>query len=127
MIEDVTNESVSTTLTTSNTGNARWLAPELIDSTDNELAVTSPTKKTDVYSYGMSMLELITEKRPWSECKREVMVILNVISKKTIPSRPKDVALSDELWALMQDCWRRDSATRPDMEQVRERLEILQH
>ncbi|KAF9027111.1 TKL/TKL-ccin protein kinase [Hymenopellis radicata] len=98
---------------------------KLIDSTDNELAVTSPTKKTDVYSYGMSMLELITEKRPWSECKREVMVILNVISKKTTPSRPKDVALSDELWALMEDCWKRDSATRPDMEQVRERLQLL--
>lgn len=118
--QDVTEMSVSATLTTS--GGARWLAPELMDSS---LAMLSPTTQTDVYSFGMTMLELLTEKAPWCDVKREATVILNVVSLKMTPNRPA-VCASDEGWGIMQRCWRMDSSERPEMAQVREDLEGLQ-
>jgi serine/threonine protein kinase len=63
VIEDVTERSASATLTAA--GSARWLAPELIEG-----AISSPEKPSDVYSYAMAILELLTMKHPYAYLRR---------------------------------------------------------
>lgn len=111
VIEEVTEKTASATLTAS--GSARWLAPELIDGT-----VSSPTMAADTYSYAMAILELLTGKHPFSNRKRDASVIHDIVVLRKTPPRPTepDVLhwLTDELWALMQECWQ-ESKSRPAM------------
>ncbi|KAF8197415.1 TKL/TKL-ccin protein kinase [Pholiota molesta] len=112
VIEEVTGGSASATLTAG--GSARWLAPELIEG-------SSPTMGADTYSYAMAILELLTEKQPYAEIKRDAAVIHDIIFLKKTPSRPQARAthwLSDALWDLMQRCWHKDSLSRPSMAEV---------
>lgn len=119
LIEEVTEASVSATLTLS--GSARWLAPEIIE--DKE---SSPTMAADTYSYAMAILELLTGKPPFSDHKRDAQVIFSITQKKQTPPRPVGngacVWLSDGLWKLMQGCWHRDAECRPSMAQVASRI-----
>lgn len=111
VIEEVTEKSASATLTTG--GSARWLAPELIEG-------KSPSKEADTYSFAMAVLELVTEKHPFADCKRDAQVIHNILFLKKTPTRPQgdNSWLSDELWVLMQRCWGKDSSSRPSMVEV---------
>jgi serine/threonine protein kinase len=109
VIEDVTEMLASATLTES--GSARWLAPEVIDG-------ASPTKEADVYSFAMAILELLTGRHPFPERKRDAAVIRAVIDHVQ-PKRPNVPRwLTNELWSLMQRCWSRVLASRPTMAMV---------
>lgn len=114
VIEEVTEKSASATLTAS--GSARWLAPELIDGT-----VSSPTRAADTYSFAMAILELLTGKHPFANRKRDASVIHDIVVLRKTPPRPTepDVLcwLTDELWELMQECWK-ESRLRPAMSWV---------
>ncbi|KAF5357891.1 hypothetical protein D9756_001785 [Leucocoprinus leucothites] len=120
VIEDVTEMLASATLTES--GSARWLAPEVIDG-------ASPTKEADVYSFAMAILELLTGRHPFPERKRDAAVIRAVIDHVQ-PKRPTVTLvqkwLTDELWMLMQRCWSRAITSRPTMEVVAAELEQME-
>ena len=111
VMEEVTEKSASATLTEGGRS-ARWLAPELI-------AGQSPNKEADTYSFAMAMLELLTEKRPYPDVRRDAAVIHRIMSGEE-PARPQgaDIWLSDGLWVLMQRCWQRDILSRPSMAEV---------
>lgn len=123
VIEDVTETVASATLTTS--GSARWLAPELIEGT-----TTSPTFSSDVYSFGMTMLECVSGKHPYAHCKRDAIVIFEVVSAKKMPPRPTgpeiDAFLTDQWWEAMGKCWL-PATQRPNMAQVTILLEACPH
>jgi len=113
IIEGITEKSASATLTAG--GSARWLAPELIEG-------KSPSKEADTYSFAMAILELVTGKHPFADCKRDAQVIHSIVVLKKTPTRPEASAvhewLSDELWGLMQQCWSKDASSRPPMADV---------
>ncbi|EIN07639.1 kinase-like protein [Punctularia strigosozonata HHB-11173 SS5] len=121
IIEEVTETIASATLTTS--GSARWLAPELIEGT-----APSPTYQSDIYSFGMTMLECVTLKHPYSHCKRDAMVIYEIVTAKRSPPRPEgaefDHILTDEWWAVMESCWT-DAQHRPTMAHIANSLSNL--
>ena len=109
VMEEVTEKSASVTLTEGGRS-ARWLAPELI-------AGQSPSKEADTYSYAMAILELLTERRPYPDVRRDAAVIHRIMSGEE-PARPQGgvgIWLSDALWVLMQRCWQRDTLSRPSM------------
>ena len=117
MIEEVTEINASLTLTEG--GSARWLAPEVMEG-------KAPNKEADVYSFAMSILELMTGKHPYEECKRDAQVIRNVIVLSSLPTRPKNVVadawIFDDLWDLMRGCWQREALARPSMSEVSRRI-----
>jgi serine/threonine protein kinase len=121
VIEEVTERSASATLTAG--GSARWLAPELIEG-------KSPTREADVYSYAMAILELLTGKHPFSDCKRDAAVIYGIVVLKKTPIRPEEEEtsrwLSDTLWDLMQRCWHKDAIYRPSMIEVASTISQLE-
>lgn len=121
VIEEITEKAASATLTTS--GSARWLAPELIE------GISAPTPKADTYAFSMASLELLTGKQPWSHRKRDASVIHDIVVLKKTPPRPEENSvelwLSDDLWSLMQECWRGDADRRPSMAEVAVRLQTI--
>ncbi|TRM59477.1 kinase-like domain-containing protein [Schizophyllum amplum] len=117
VVASVTGEPASTTLTAG--PGARWLAPELIN-----CEVKWPTTECDVYSFAMTVLELLTEKKPFCEQKRDYAVIKDVIVGAKRPERPQNhEQVTDGMWALLQKCWVRDPEQRPRMAEVLGALE----
>jgi son of sevenless-like protein len=102
--------------------NPRWFAPELI------LQHKSRSMQSDVWSFGMLCLELMTGEHPFSDLPRDVNVTMQLARGK-LPSRPGPLAtargLSDELWALMHQCWSKRPESRPSMTIIKSKLEHM--
>ena len=89
----------------------RWTAPEMV------VLVSLPATNTacDVWSFGMTMLELFTMDRPWAELKREAHVH-RAMGDGDKPARPKSChGLTDHIWTVMVECWERHAINRPAM------------
>ncbi|CUA68373.1 Focal adhesion kinase 1 [Rhizoctonia solani] len=104
----------------------RWTAPEIL------LGETRHTFEGDVYTLGMTILEIITGSVPWDGVL-DVTVIHNLNQKLQPPrpetSMPVGYQPSDRIWELMKKCWASESKQRPYATKVREELEdiIKQH
>ncbi|KIJ07795.1 hypothetical protein PAXINDRAFT_139697 [Paxillus involutus ATCC 200175] len=88
-------------------GTLRWTAPELLDTQvpeDDEPLDVFPTPRSDVYSFGSIMLQILTGKVPYHYYVRESQV-LSAISKGMIPKRPGRALVTDRQWTFMQRCW----------------------
>lgn len=90
-------------------GAVRWHARELVTSDSDEPAI-SPA--TDVWSFGMLCLEIMTGERPYAHRRRDAEVIEDLISKR-LPHRPIEQVvqkrgLTDDLWNMMLSCWNLD-------------------
>ncbi|KAJ7831258.1 kinase-like domain-containing protein [Mycena leptocephala] len=85
------------------TNSYRWFAPELCIG-EGVLSFAS-----DVYSYGMTVLELFTHEQPYKEVKHANDVLIRACKgeQPLRPSKPDDMDrhLDDELWGLLQRCW----------------------
>ncbi|KAG7090219.1 hypothetical protein E1B28_011820 [Marasmius oreades] len=121
MVEDMTN----TPFTQSN-GVAnlyRWFAPEVY------IGEGSVSLACDIYSFGMTVLELLTHQHPYPKIKHPPEVVLNVANGRTPPrpgeSRVVERGLNDEMWGLLVQCWNRTPSARPSIEEVLEKLESL--
>ncbi|KAG7383911.1 hypothetical protein PHYPSEUDO_003204 [Phytophthora pseudosyringae] len=75
-------------------GAVRWKAPECLNNPDHE-----PTKESDVYSFGMCVVEAVTGDYPWSGCP-DLAVIFQVRRGLFLP-RPK-AFVHNEQWQFVQ-------------------------
>ncbi|KXN89752.1 Proto-oncogene tyrosine-protein kinase ROS [Leucoagaricus sp. SymC.cos] len=101
----------------------RWLAPEVIMAQSS----TSPKSASDTYSFGMAILEMLTENVPFAEYSSD-MAIIRALMKNEQPKRPVPAAnqedpITDTLWNLMVRCWSREPESRPTMWDVVKALE----
>ncbi|CAM0876338.1 unnamed protein product [Alopecurus aequalis] len=97
-------------------GTPQWMAPEVLR--------TEPSnEKSDVYSYGVVLWELVTQKIPWNTLST-VQVIGAVgfmDQRREIPSN------TDPEWAsIIESCWDSDPQRRPSFQELLERLQELQ-
>jgi son of sevenless-like protein len=102
--------------------NPRWFAPEIIE---QSMPLSKPS---DIWSFGMLALELMTGEQPYNDIRREITVSLRV-TKGELPKHPGRSAesrgLSTELWNLMQRCWRMRPEDRPSMTEIKLQLERI--
>ena len=123
IIEDITEQSASATLTKS--GSSRWLAPEIIEGT-----LTFPDIACDVYSFGMTIYECLTGTVPFASLKRDAQVIRQVTQSGARPQRPQggegSVWITDEVWGILQKCWRQAPKDRPKMKGLCEEMSRIQ-
>ncbi|POM70151.1 TKL protein kinase [Phytophthora palmivora] len=75
-----------------NVGAVPWKAPEYLKGDD-------PTVMSDIYGFGMCILELFSGSIPWSGVP-EAAVKFHVTKRKLLPHRPKE--LNDFQWSLIQ-------------------------
>ncbi|TYZ57144.1 hypothetical protein PybrP1_002776 [[Pythium] brassicae (nom. inval.)] len=101
-------------------GTAAYMAPELL----NPLEVTN--ERTDVYSFGVLMNELLHEEEPYYESLRQFAgkgpfaAVLAAMSGQ----RPvvNDKKVTPELRSLIEQCWSERAPRRPTFVQIAERL-----
>ncbi|XP_078168514.1 uncharacterized protein LOC144563010 [Carex rostrata] len=96
-------------------GTPQWMAPEVLR---NEPA----DEKSDVYSYGVILWELVTQKIPW-ENLNSIQVIGAVGFMNQRLELPTDV---DPQWAsIVQSCWESEPQSRPSFHELVDRLRDL--
>ena len=119
-------------------GSCRWIAPEILDPVeDYNIALEEPlsedpeyhdyerslfTPMSDVYSLGMTILEVMTEELPYSHIRYDTVVI-TVVGRGDLPRRPTN--FSDGLWSLLESCWNRIPKERVTAEMVVSWLDVL--
>ncbi|KZT34742.1 kinase-like protein [Sistotremastrum suecicum HHB10207 ss-3] len=114
VIEDGSQLPISTLLR--GAGLTRWMAPELLeeDGFDDEGVST----KTDVWAWGMTVLELFTRAHPFVELEADDLIAEKVLNGG-IPERPKALGTQrDTFWRLLKRCWHHDPAARPSSELI---------
>lgn len=95
---------------------ARWGSPELLKDEDATASFTS-----DVYAFGMCILEAVSGERPWGRVSSGVVCVLVGLGR--LPRQPE--CFSGEQWQLIEAMCARDPATRPDMTFVAGRLHFI--
>jgi len=119
---DVVGRATLDILTT--TSAIRWFAPELSNGEEAEL-----TKHTDIFAFGMSILELLTLKPPYSHRKRDV-VVMQDLQERRLPLRPEEPEampwMTDDLWATLHDkCWAIQPENRMTIAELSLYLEVV--
>lgn len=97
-------------------GTPQWMAPEVLRSDPSD-------EKSDVYSYGVVLWELVTEKIPWDNLNSmQVIGAVGFMDQRL--ELPKDL---DPQWAsIIESCWHRDPKERPSFQELLERFKGLQ-
>ncbi|KAG8747176.1 hypothetical protein FRC12_014141 [Ceratobasidium sp. 428] len=112
------NERIPVALMAGKVESYRWMAPEMF-------AEDSPVLQTpsDVWSWGMTVLELISGQRPYHQHKHTHLAMLN-IQKRKRPLRAnyadfeKYALKPDDMWALLERCWAYEPRDRPTIDEV---------
>ncbi|XP_052789585.1 dual specificity mitogen-activated protein kinase kinase 7-like isoform X2 [Mya arenaria] len=95
---------------TRSAGCAAYMAPERIDPPD-------PTRpdydiRADVWSLGISLVELATGEFPYKNCKTDFEVLTKVLQEEP-PLLPADQNFSTEFCSFVKDCLTKDYKRRP--------------
>src|ERR1700761_8250584 len=97
-------------------GTTRWMAPELVEGAEAKVSVPG-----DIYAYAMTAYEVTTGVVPFHNLRRDPQVVLAIV-RGDRPPRPTDPPISQDMWALLEDCWIQDLFLRPRMPIVVDRL-----
>ncbi|CAA3001913.1 probable serine threonine- kinase DDB_G0282963 isoform X2 [Olea europaea subsp. europaea] len=97
-------------------GTPQWMAPEVLRSEPSD-------EKADVYSFGVILWELVTQKIPWDNLNSmQVIGAVGFMNQRL--EIPKDV---DPQWAsIIESCWQSDPQYRPSFQELVEKLKDLQ-
>ncbi|XP_072037249.1 mitogen-activated protein kinase kinase kinase 9-like [Amphiura filiformis] len=101
-------------------GTYQYMAPELINTSDSNLAFYS--RYADIYAYGMLVLEICTRKRPFHGMEY-AYVVFQVGEGKLQPTIPQDCPT--DLAVLMRQCWHHHPRQRPTIDRVLEVMEYM--
>ncbi|KDQ49294.1 hypothetical protein JAAARDRAFT_51806 [Jaapia argillacea MUCL 33604] len=108
----------------------RWTAPEMLLEIPDDLEEdvdslrATPTKASDVWSFAMTVLEVFKGSVPWFELRNDASIIMRLLAGKT-PSRHLYPTISDPIWDLLSPCWKRDPRMRPHIQDIAQRLKII--
>ncbi|KZV47715.1 map3k delta-1 protein kinase [Dorcoceras hygrometricum] len=97
-------------------GTPQWMAPEVLRNEPSD-------EKADVYSFGVILWELVTQKIPW-ENLNSMQVIGAVGFMNQRLEIPRDV---DPQWAsIIESCWLSEPQCRPSFQELMEKLREIQ-
>ncbi|KDQ09935.1 hypothetical protein BOTBODRAFT_507200 [Botryobasidium botryosum FD-172 SS1] len=96
----------------------RWMAPEMQSSTN--------TKSTDIWSWGMTTVELVSGKQPFPSFRMPGTILLKIAQgERPNPKEHDPAVLRGELWSLLQSCWHKDPEERPNIDVVVKKMEAI--
>lgn len=103
----------------------RYMSPELINGIGTNVKLTP---KSDIWSFSMIIIEVITGWRAWYDLPLDAAVY-RAIMDGARPKRPDrsvmDNSIVDTLWALCERCWAADPTQRPEIHEAHNRLARL--
>ncbi|TQD95962.1 hypothetical protein C1H46_018449 [Malus baccata] len=98
-------------------GTLPWMAPELLNGSSIRVS-----EKVDVFSFGISMWEILTGEEPYANM--HCGAIIGGIVKNTL--RPPIPERCDSEWKkLMEQCWAPDPDIRPSFTEITNRLRAM--
>ena len=103
-----------------NAGTVRWMGPELLHPEHFNLKASRPTKASDCYALGMVILEVLSDRVPYSQFKD--FIVIRTVIEGTHPERPERPWFTDDLWRTLGQCWLPQPENRPAIEAVLECL-----
>lgn len=97
-------------------GTPQWMAPEVLRNEPSD-------EKADVYSFGVILWELATEKIPWDNLNTmQVIGAVGFMNQRL--DIPNDV---DPQWAsIIESCWHSEAQCRPSFQELMEKFKELQ-
>ncbi|KAF9644609.1 kinase-like protein [Thelephora ganbajun] len=96
---------------------SRWCSPEILHPAGLGLTKARTTKASDIYSFGMLAFEIFSGRVPFYD-RTDTAAVVTVITTDERPSRPAHQQLFDQLWEMMETCWRKDPSQRPTIVEV---------
>jgi len=94
----------------------RWKAPEQM--TEHLIPegcyVPRVTMASDVWAFSMTVIEVITGSIPFSDIKSDARAIFYVMTGGR-PRWDRRMAISDDIWAMLERCWSTEPKQRPSM------------
>ena len=100
-------------------GTLHFMAPELLVPSLFNLEKGVPSKEADIYALGMTVYQVLTGRWPFFP-KRETEITHAIVSGER-PSKPEnanEIGLTEVVWDLLEECWREDRTTRPDISKL---------
>jgi len=98
----------------------RWTAPEV-------LTTYKVSRAADVWSFGVVLWEMIEAKVPWFDKTNAQVLELVCVMQQRLPKPNASFEYpSDDLWAVMMQCWQQDPNTRPSFDELFKKLETLE-
>jgi sterile alpha motif and leucine zipper-containing kinase AZK len=98
-------------------GTYNWMAPEVM------IHNQGYTEKADVWSFGMVLYEMTTNKIPYDYCGDDILKLTQEICDcKKLPPVPESLSIDPSLAAIMSKCWQWNPIDRPSFSEITETL-----
>ena len=102
----------------------RWMSPEFLKSVTSNPAESRPTKESDCYSLGMAIYEVLSGQVPFFSY--DSAEVAEIVLRGERPKRPQGNGgkhFTDEIWELLDCCWKEHPGSRLNAKDVYIRLE----
>ncbi|CAG0915820.1 unnamed protein product [Notodromas monacha] len=109
---------------TRNAGCAAYMAPERIDPPNPDRP--DYDIRADVWSLGITLVELATGQFPYNDCKSDFEVLSRVLNDEP-PSLPPDAGFSRQFQSFVRDCLTKDYEARPKYKRLLEHAFIKKY
>jgi len=95
----------------------RWAASELFVHPDLESSRLIPTTKSDIYSFGCIVWQVLSGQIPFPHISKSThVIILKFEGKDPLDERPADLAV--EHWEFLQSSWSKQAEARPSADEA---------
>lgn len=91
-------------------GTPNWMAPEIIKTGEE------PTRFSDIWSVGCTIIEMLTGQPPWSDCTNHYMAMFKILETNEPPKIPDHV--SPELNQFLSLCLKMNPTERANVSQL---------
>ena len=103
----IASDRSSITSTPGTGGAVAWMSPELLYPQKFGLEKRHPTMGSDCYALGMVIYEVLCGRAPFSNRKDPEVVLLVLQGERPErPRRDEGKLFTDEMWEIMEHCWR---------------------
>ncbi|KAI6658646.1 Dual specificity mitogen-activated protein kinase kinase 7-like [Oopsacas minuta] len=115
----ISKQLVESCVETRGAGPIAYISPERLDIDMKEYDV-----RADVWSLGISVIELLTGKLPYSHCKSDIEVMTRIVQEPP-PRLPEILSVSQECKRFIELCLTKDYTKRPKYQVLLETSEFV--